>query len=168
MERSTLSSPCGISDLGSDDRLVVDFLNHSCRSGSQHWILEFSGTRPGAVSISTAGPRVVRETRVVDVSADKLLRLDEMFRATPQWGPGETTFCDIRLRQYHGEDLVAEETRLCVTPFPAEGCTLLMSLCQALPPTHDARTFSSKVSEALSGALFTVLRRVPAAYSIWH
>jgi hypothetical protein len=166
VERWNVPNPCGISDLGSDDRLVVDFLNHSSRSGSQHWILEFSGTRPGVVSISTSGPRVVRETRVVDLSADKLRRLDEMFRATPQWEPGATTYCDIRLRQFHGEDLVTEETRLCVTPFPAEGCTLLMSLCQALPPTHDARTFSSQVSEALSGTLFAVLRCVPTAYSI--
>jgi hypothetical protein len=166
VEPWTVPNPGGISDLGSDDRMVVDFLNHSCRSGSQHWVLKFSGARPGVVSISTAGPRVVRETRVVDVSEDKLRRLDEMFRATPQWGPGATTYCDIRLRQYHGEDLVAEETRLCVTPFPAEGCTLLMSLCQALPPTHDPRTFGSQVSEALSETLSTVLRRVPTAYSI--
>jgi hypothetical protein len=166
VERCTVLDCCGISDLASDDRLVVDFLNHSSRSGSQHWILEFSGKQPGVVSISTAGPRVVREMRLVDVSADELRQLDEMFRATPKWGAGAATYCDIRLRQFHGEDLVAEETRLCVTPFPAEGCTLLMNLCQALPPTRDARTFSSQLSEVLLESLFTVLRGVPVAVSI--
>ena len=157
MERSTLPNPGGIADLGADDRLVVDFLNHSSHSGSQHWTLEFFGSRPGSVLISTAGPRVVRERRTVEVSAEKLSLLDEMFSATLEWGPGETSYCDIKLRRYSGEDLVAEETRRCVTPLPAEGCSLVMSLCQALPPTYDVPSLGSQVSGALSATVYTLL-----------
>lgn len=159
MERLNLPTPGGMADLGPDERMVVDFLHHDHEDGSLHWILEFSGASPQAVLVRTTGRRVVRRRRLVDLSPEDLQRLDRALREMEPWRPGTTSYCDLRLRRYRGEDLVFEETRLGVVPGPREGCRLLLRLCQSVPrPREDAES-----GEPLAMDLWTALATVLVA-----
>jgi hypothetical protein len=135
----------------------VDYLHHNHQDGSVHWILEFSGSRPGSVLVRTAGRRVVRRRRLVEVSPEDLRRLDEALRQMVRWQPGTTSYCDVRLRRFHGETLTSEETRLGVMPGPEEGCRLLMRLCQSVPRTREETDSGWQLSTAIRTALVTVL-----------
>lgn len=143
-----------LSELGKDDKLVLEFENVSCLAGTSGWILEFNGRDPSSLQIRTVGRMVIPRKKMIALNNEQRSQIGRLIRGLDSYFPGSTSHCNFRVSLTRGVEHIACWEFRCVSPTleHLESHQSLVVLCRTVQHEYRRPT----VRENISSTVFLV------------